>query len=421
MSLKHFLKSKERAYPRVVGLLRRAGRRLNPDRSNYPRIMGREIAAVAGVLRTPNWNMNYGGDLVHVRLEEEFAAYVGTRYAVAVNTGGMALQMALRVFGVKPGDEVIHQVDTCVADAFAVMAAGGTPIFADINKDNFMLCGESVARQVNEQTKALIAIHMWGNLEAMDQLTAAAERRKLYVLEDACLALGATWNGRRAGSLSDAGVFSLGCLKPIQAGEGGIITTDDEAFARELRTIRNWGDMSQEYGVRDQQTLSWNGRISEIVAAVALEQLRGYPAYLERLRELVAGFTFELKRFAGIEIAVPESERFRPAYSQIVVRLDEKLLGISKTELMRRLQEQGVGVWHANFEPINQLSFFRKGGWREWVVRGNTERVQHNYDESFPNAQEVYDNLGMGFSKDNFASKERVKRLVKALDQALKG
>jgi perosamine synthetase len=381
--------------------------------------MGREIDAVAGVLHTSNWNMNYGGDLVHKKLEDEFAAYVGSRYAVAVNTGGMAIQMALRAFGLKPGDEVIHQVDTCVANAFAVMAAGATPIFADINKDNFMLEQASTAEQVSPNTRVIMPVHMWGNPENLDWITSFADKHDLYVLEDACLALGAEWKGRRVGALADVGIFSFGCLKPIQAGEGGMIVTDDEALARELRVIRNWGDMTAEHGIRDQSTLSWNGRISEIVAAVALEQLRGYPKYFAKLQEQVATFVDRLNSIDGIDIAVAPSVQRKPAYAQVVVKLDSRTLGVSKPDLMKRLTDAGVGVWHANFEPINTLTFFKQAKWRDWILSGDVHRVERNYNHKFVNSEEVYESQGMGFVKDNFLSRQRVRLLIKALEFAL--
>jgi dTDP-4-amino-4,6-dideoxygalactose transaminase len=415
-NVKTFIRDKVSAYPRLDGMLRQVAYSVGRGQGNYPRMLGREIAAVARVLRTSNWNMNYGGDLVHRTLEEEFAAYVGTRCAVAANTGGMALQIILRAIGIKPGDEVIHQVDTCVADAFAVMAAGGTPIFADTNCDNFMLSQQSVADAVSDRTRALIPIHMWGNPEAMDWISEFSKRQGLFVIEDSCLSLGAIWKGRPVGSFGDAAIFSLGCLKPIQAGEGGIVTTNDEALAKELRTIRNWGDMSEEYGIRDQQTLSWNGRISEIVAAVALEQLRGYPRYLENLRAIVQDFFRALKRFDEVEIVVPDKADVHPAYSQVVVRL-KRNSRVSKSELMANLRAEGVNVWHANFEPINQLSFFKKGKWRDWILRGDLNRVERNYAGPFPNSEAVYADLGMGFSRENFSSPERVKRVVQSLER----
>ena len=141
--LKRYLKEKEVKHPRVIRPIRKVARVVSRTPPTDPKLLGREIDAVTDVLHSPFWNMNSGAGLVHEKLEEEFAAYVGTRYAVAVNSGGMAIQMALRALGLKPGDEVIHQVDTCVANAFAVIAAGATPVFADINTDNFMLSPES--------------------------------------------------------------------------------------------------------------------------------------------------------------------------------------------------------------------------------------------------------------------------------------
>jgi len=418
--LKRYLKAQEANHPRIIRPIKKVAKMVvGPNGPSHPTRLRREVSAVAEVLESPFWNMNSGANLTHEKLEEEFAAYVGTRYAVAVNTGGMAVQIALRAFGVKPGDEVLHQVDTCVADAFAVMAAGGTPIFVDIDKDDFMLSTSSTLKEITPQTKVIMPVHMWGNPEKMTWATEVARKHNLYCLEDACLAVGAEAEGRRAGSIGDAGVFSFGCLKPIQAGEGGMIVTDDEAFARELRTIRNWGDMTTEYGVRDQKTLSWNGRISEIVAAVALEQLRGYPPYLEKLRETVAMFIDHLAGIDGIDIAVPPTAQSKPAYSQVVVKLDENSIGMPKTELMKRLKDRGIGCWHANFEPINKLAFFKDGSWRDWILRGDACRVERNYNQTFVNSEEVYDRSGMGFVRENFLSRERVKFLIKQLDLAL--
>lgn len=418
--LKRYLKTKELTHPRIIRPIRRIARVVGGTSGpTHPATLRKEIAAVTEVLRSPFWNMNSGANLVHEKLEEEFAAYIGSRYSVAVNTGGMAIQMALRAFGVKPGDEVLHQVDTCVANAFAVFAAGGTPIFVDINKDDFMLSTSSALDQITPHTKVIMPVHMWGNPEKMSWVTDVARKHNLHSLEDACLAFGAEVDGRKAGSIADAGVFSFGSLKPIQAGEGGMIVTNDDALARELRTMRNWGDMTAEYGLRDQKTLSWNGRVSEVVAAVALEQLRGYPVYFQRLQELVAMFVDRLNKIDGIDLAVPPAARSKPAYSQVVVKLDTVALGMSKTELMKRLKEKGIGCWHANFEPINKLAFFRDGFWRDWILRGDVCRVERNYNQVFVNSEEVYQNLGMGFSRENFLSRDRVKFLIKQLDLAL--
>ena len=417
--LKRYLKEKEVKHPRVIRPIRKVARVVSRTPPTDPKLLGREIDAVTDVLHSPFWNMNSGAGLVHEKLEEEFAAYVGTRYAVAVNSGGMAIQMALRALGLKPGDEVIHQVDTCVANAFAVIAAGATPVFADINTDNFMLSPESTEANISPQTKVIMPIHMWGYPENLDWIVDLAKKHNLYTIEDACLALGAEWKGRKAGSSADAGVFSFGSLKPIQAGEGGIITTNDEALAKELRVLRNWGDTTAEYGIRDQKVLSWNGRISDIVAAVALEQLRGYPRHFEMIQELVADLIDRLAGIDGIEVIVPRSANVKPAYSQLTVKLHSKTLRVSKTELMERLRARGIGVWHGNFEPINSLTFFREGSWRDWVLRGDLERVERNYKHKFVTSEHVYEEIGLGFPKNHFLSKARTNLLIKELKNAL--
>ena len=119
----------------------------------FPSMLNNEIKAVKKVLISPEWNMGYGKNLVHHRLEDEFAKYIGTNYAVVVNTGGMAIQMVLRAIGIKPGDEIVHQVDTCVATSFAIINAGGTPVFSDISLESFMLSKNSLISCLSDRYK----------------------------------------------------------------------------------------------------------------------------------------------------------------------------------------------------------------------------------------------------------------------------
>src|SRR5690348_154963 len=308
----------------VVGIARRF---LGETFGVYPRTLANEIGAVTEILRGSQWNMAYGRGLVHERLEMEFAESVGVRYAVAVGSGGVALQMAMRAMGLKPGDEAIHQVDTCSATAMAVMNAGVSPIFADISEATFMLDRADVQRRIGSQTKALICTHMWGNPEDMTAFRVLADERGLKLIEDACLGLGALSNGRPAGSWGDVAIFSFGCIKPIQTGEGGMVVTNDESLARELRSLRHWGDRTIEFGVRDATQLSWNGRMSEILAGVAREQLRGYPKHLAELRDAVSEFQGVLADLPGLTLALGAGESVSCcAFTQIVLRIDEMAL-----------------------------------------------------------------------------------------------
>lgn len=395
-------------FPRIYMWLRSLRQRLKggPDLT-HPVMMHEELDRVAEVLTSPSWNICYGKGLMHERLEESFAEYVGVKHAVAVNTGCMALMMSKRALGLKPGDEVIHQVDTCVANSFAAINAGVTPVFADIDADTLMMSAETVKAQISPQTKAIIPIHMWGVSQNMDELNAVAAEHNLYVIEDSCLALGSEWKGKRAGSMGHVGVFSFGCLKPIQTGEGGMITTNDEALARELRTIRSYGDKTWEYGVRDNAVLSWNGRISEVLAAVGFEQLKGYDTLMEEMKENVQLFESFLSGVDGIRL---QRNEYRMAYTQVSIQIDTTKW--SKQQLWDSLKKQGIAVWHANFEPINTLAYFKEGHWKDWLVKGDVQRLEHNYNHRFPNSYRVYEESGLGIAKQHFISKANVLDLI---------
>lgn len=405
-------------YPRLYGTLVSLARRFLGKRLGiYPRLMGNEVQAVAAVLKGSQWNMTAGKGLAHERLEAAFAQYLGVAHAVAVNTGGMALQMSMRALGLKLGDEVIHQIDTCSATALAVMAAGCTPVFSDISPRTLMFNADDIERRIGPQTKALIPTHMWGNPEDMAAVLAIAKKHGLRVIEDACLSLGTTLDGRMAGTSGHVGVFSFGCIKPIQGGEGGMIVTQDEALARELRAMRHWGDRTIEFGMRDTLTPAWNGRMSEIVAAVVVEQLKGYPQHLAQMREAVLEFQQFIAGIDGLELALGASNAVADcAFTQVVLRLDESKLSRSKTELKDALFARGVQVWHANFEPINSLKLFRTPAWEEWLPRADLSRTRSNYAESFPNAERIFSSTGLGLGKMNFLSRSNLRHLIKQVD-----
>jgi dTDP-4-amino-4,6-dideoxygalactose transaminase len=406
-------------FPGFLRALVAVGERIFPRQfGRYPRPLAGEIGAVRQLLRGSQWNMS--GGKIHEQLESEFATYVGAPHAIAVNTGGMALQMSLRALGFKPGNEVLMQVDTCSATAFAVMNAGCTPIFSDISPRTFML-PRSLPRLAAEK-KGLIATHMWGNPEDMVSLAEEADRDDLILIEDACLALGARINGKMAGTSGKAGVFSFGRAKPIQAGEGGMIVTRDEALARELRSLRHWGDRTLDFGVRDTTQLAWNGRMSEILAAMLREQLKGYPAHLRDVREGVQSFERFLQDIDGVELVLGNAASVQDcAFTQITLRLDEQRLKLTKVDLRRRLAEVGINCWHANFEAIPSLSFFKNGTWRDWIFGSNIAHANANYSAEFPVHNEVFDRSGLGIAKMHFASHVRVKDLKSKFARALAG
>lgn len=406
-------------YRRLVNV----GRRVFRDRLGvYPREFGGERDAVAAVLSGGQWNMAYGRGLAHERLEADFGAFVGVPQAVAVGSGGVAIQMCLRALDIGHGDEVLLQVDTCAATAQAVMNANASPVFVDIDPSTFMADPACVERAIGPATKAIIATHMWGNPENMAALREIADRRGIRLIEDGCLALGAVAGGRPVGAWGDVAVFSFGCIKPVQGGEGGMIVTRDEALASELRSMRHWGDRTIDFGTRDVTTLCWNGRMSEIVAAVVREQLAGYPKHLSSLRASLDGFRAFLGGRPGLELVTGTATSVQDCvFTQAVLRLDESRAGIDKATLQARLTANGVQNWHANFELITSLSLFREGAWRRFLVKGDLERLARNYAEPFPVAAAVHARGGIGLLKNNFLSKDNESRVRSTLLAAAGG
>lgn len=172
----------------------------------YPYEVGNELGLVKSVLKSGIWNMS-NPDGVHTVFEKELAEYIDVKHAIVVNTGGIAIQMAIRALNLQKGDEIIHQVDTCVANAFAVMNAGAVPVFADISLDTFKLDFENIEKLITSNTKAIMPIHVWGNTENMDKVKSLAKKYNLKIIEDCALAFGAEYNGKKVGSFGDVGIF----------------------------------------------------------------------------------------------------------------------------------------------------------------------------------------------------------------------
>lgn len=398
---------------RVRHFVTRLKQRFSPQRQ-FPWPLRNEIRAVTDVLQSSQWNMGYGVNLVHEKLEREFAKFTHSAAAIAVSSGGMALQIAMRALGLRPGDEVIHQVDTCVANPFAIFAAGATPIFADSNGVTFGISVESLSQCIGRETKAITLVHLWGNADNITAVELIARNHSLALIEDCCLALGTISDGQHVGNRGSVGVFSFGCVKPIQAGEGGMIVTNDLALAREMRCIRGWGERLREFGTSDIHTLSWNGRMSEIVAAVALEQLRGYPQLLSQVRNNAKAFIQYLSRFEWVRpIHTTES-----SYSQLVLQIDKT---VPKSLLVRELQSQGVGSESVNFEPATRYSFFKHDHWKPWVPGPLQERTRQNYLSRFPNADSIYDETGLGIARNNFLGPRAVQTLIQRWEKAVIG
>jgi dTDP-4-amino-4,6-dideoxygalactose transaminase len=211
-----------------------------------------------------------GGPYV-ARFEAEFAAFCQTAHAVAVGNGTDALWLALLARGVGPGDEVITVSNTFIATAEAISYCGATPVFVDIDEQTYTMDPAAIERAITPKTKAIIPVHLYGQMADMDPIMEIARRHRLFVVEDACQAHGAEYKGRRAGSIGDAGCFSFYPGKNLGAlGEGGAITTNDPALAAKMKVLRDHGQESKYH----HSCIGWNARMDGIQGAALSIKLK---------------------------------------------------------------------------------------------------------------------------------------------------
>ena len=233
--------------------------------------------------------------------EKEFAAYLGVKHAVGVSNGTDALRLACEAIGLKPGEEVIVPAYTFIATAFGVTAAGGTPRFVDVSEDTFNLDPEKVEKAITPRTRAILPVHLFGHPADMDPILTLAKRHGLRVIEDAAQAHGATYQGRKAGGIGDLGCFSFYPTKNLSAlGDGGAVTTDDDALADRLRALRNLGQKKRYV----HEVLGSNNRLDNLQAAFLRIKLRKLDGFNRKRRAAAARYA---KALADLGATLPSA------------------------------------------------------------------------------------------------------------------
>lgn len=270
------------------------------------------------------------------RLESEFAELVGAPHAVAVNSGTTALVAALQVQDLEPGDEVLTSPFTFVATVNAILEAGATVRFADISESDFCLDAESAQSRVSERTKVIVPVHLYGQTADMEAVADLAQRNGLSIVEDAAQAHGAMFDGRGAGTFG-LGCFSFYATKNITTGEGGMITTGDDAIADRLRVLRNQG-MRARY---QYEMVGHNYRMTDLQASLALPTLPHYPQQVAARRRNAEMLATGLKDIPGLQLPAELPGRSH-VWHQYTLLLAEDAT-IDRDTLAERLTERGVG------------------------------------------------------------------------------
>ena len=285
-------------------------------------------------------NLNLGPNVQS--LEQEFAAYCGTKYAIGTGSGTDAIAAALMASGIKPGDEVITTAHTFFATAEAIAWAGAVPVFVDIEPATYNIDPSLIESRITQKTKAIIPVHMYGQSAEMGPIVDVAGRHGLKIIEDACQAHGAEYSGKRCGSIGNAGCFSFYYTKNLGGyGEGGIITTDDPDIVERARLFRNHGHVSKyEHAV-----LGYNSRLDEIQAAILRVKIKYLEGYTNARRTVAAAYNDLL---SDTPLTLPhEADGRKHVYHLYVVRSRQR------DKLMQHLSDAGIGTGIHYKNPVH--------------------------------------------------------------------
>lgn len=251
------------------------------------------------------------------QFEAEVCSYLGVKHAIGLNSGTDALVIALRAMGIRAGDEVITPSFSFFATAEAIEIIGAKAVFVDIGPATFNLDVSQIEKQITSKTRALLPVHLYGQAADMDPLLDIAKRHKLKVLEDVAQAFGSDYKGRKTGSLGDAGAHSFYPTKNLGAyGDGGMITTNDDAIAEQVRVLRDHGSPRKYHHV----TVGYNSRLDSIQAAILRVKLRYIDAWNEARRTAARHYTKLLRAVPGVTPPA-ESGDSRHVYHQYTIRI----------------------------------------------------------------------------------------------------
>ena len=304
-------------------------------------------SAIQGVLDRGDFIL--GQDVT--KLEEEFAAYCKTRYAVGVDSGLSALELSLRALGIGKGDEVIIPAHTFIATAAAVTFAGATPVFVDIDPVSWNIDVTKIEDAITPRTKAILPVHLYGLPADMHMILGIAEKYKLAVIEDACQGHGAIYKGHRSGSMGNAAAFSFYPTKNLGAcGDGGMVTTDDPKVAETIRALRNCGQ--REKNIHELEP--FNHRLDNLQAAILRVKLKYLDQWLESRRKLAALYN-DLLADSDVKCQI-EPPGYRHVYHLYVIRSK------NRDALQTYLKDHGIGTAIHYPTPVHLQPFYDKTG-----------------------------------------------------------
>ncbi|HEC42293.1 MAG TPA: DegT/DnrJ/EryC1/StrS family aminotransferase [Bacteroides sp.] len=371
-------------------------------RIGWPNLDENAIKSVEDVLRSGK--VNYWTGPKGMEFEKRFAEWQGSKYAVNVATGTAALHVGLTAMGIGPGDEVIVPSYTFIASSFAVVQAGAIPRFADVNRDDHCISIESAEKLVNDRTKAIMPVHLYGNVCDMDKINDFAKKHKLLVIEDNAEAFGGSFKGKNTGTLGDIAACSFCQNKTFTTGgEGGMVTTDNEEYAWIARSFRDHGyDVKQRLSLLElEQKLSyihnmvgWNYRMTEMQSAIGIAELDRMDTWNMPARKRNAHIIIDkIKDLPQVLYSPIDTEERQNGWFAMAFSLDTENMSCNIKEFVDAAVAEGAPVWrvfwpqcHTEQAFQQHISFGRSGFPFKSKEFTNSESVDYSNVE-VPNAR----------------------------------
>jgi len=319
-----------------------------------PLLGGKELEYVSDCLKT-NWISSAGKYIGE--FEKGFAAYCGVKHGIATTSGTTALHLALAALGIGNGDEVIIPTFTMAACAFSVIYTGAKPVLVDSEPETWNMDVAQIERKITTRTKAIMPVHIYGHPCEMDQIMDIARKHRLYVVEDAAEAHGATYKGKMAGGIGDVGCFSFYANKIITTGEGGMIVTSDEKVADRARRFKDQAFSRERRFLHTD--IGFNYRMTNIQAAIGLAQLENIDRFVEMRRKNAQLYNRLLKGVPGVTLPV-EKKWAKNVYWMYSIVIENEF-GMSRDDLMAFLRQKGVDT-RTFFIPMNVQPAFKNMG-----------------------------------------------------------
>lgn len=318
------------------------------------------------------------------KFEQDFADYIGSRYAVAFANGTAALHAACFVAGISQDDEVITSPLTFVASANCVLYVGGKPVFADIDPITYNLDPQSIKEKLTQKTKAIIVVDYAGQPAQLDIIHQIAKENQLIVIEDAAHALGASFKNKKVGTISDMTMFSLHPVKHITTGEGGMITTDNQEYYQKLIQFRTHGITKNPKELTatnhgpwyyEMQMLGYNYRMTDIQAALGRSQLHKLAKFIKRRKQIVEIYN---QAFANMEeVICPQVlPNVDSSWHLYVIRLNTSHLTVERKAIYKALQKENIGV-NVHYIPVYTQPFYQSLGYQS----GSCPDAENVYQE----------------------------------------